>query len=171
MEAVRGQELALRWRCIMWGVGPSHGTTPPPRGELAEALGPRALFPRHLPAERVCPPRAPSLSSHPLPFLAGRTSAQANCCHRQRTAIQRSKSGREETPGWEGQFLSRLIGSPGVPKERGLWNPLMKRKGPTFSPLHSLGLNNNNVSCLRTVSGKDLLADSVILKFKLWEWV
>ena len=155
----------------MWGVGTSHGTTPPPRGGLAEALGPCALFLRRLPAERVCPPRAHSLSSHPSPFFVGRTSAQANCCRRQRTVIQRSKSGREETPGWEGQFLGRLIGSPGAPKERGVWNPLTKRKGPTFSPLHSLGLYNNNVSCLRTVSGKNLLADSVILKCKLWEWV
>ena len=34
-----------------------------------------------------------------------------------------------------------------------------------------LGLYNNNVSCLRTVSGKNLLANPVILKCKLWEWV
>ena len=40
-----------------------------------------------------------------------------------------------------------------------------------FFPLHSLGLYNNNVSCLRTVSGKNLLANPVILKCKLWEWV
>jgi len=33
--------------------------------------------------------------------------------------------------------------------------------------LHSLGLYNNNVSCLRTVSGKNLLANPVILKRKL----
>ena len=32
-----------------------------------------------------------------------------------------------------------------------------------FFALHSLGLYNNNVSCLRTVSGKNLLANSVIL--------
>ena len=43
------------------------------------------------------------------------------------------------------------------------------RKGQTFFPLHSLGLYNNNVSCLRTVSGKNLLANPVILKCKLWE--
>ena len=31
------------------------------------------------------------------------------------------------------------------------------RKGQTFfPPLHSLGLYNNNVSCLRTVSGKKI---------------
>ena len=38
-----------------------------------------------------------------------------------------------------------------------------------FFPLHSLGLYNNNVSCLRTVSGKNLLANPVILKCKFWE--
>ena len=46
-----------------------------------------------------------------------------------------------------------------------------RRKGqPFFFPLHSLGLYNNNVSLLRTVSGKNL-ANPVILKCKLWEWV
>ena len=53
--------------------------------------------------------------------------------------------------------------------ERGLefWR---RKKGQTFfPPLHSLGLYNNNVSCLRTVSGKNLLANSVISKCKLWE--
>ena len=44
-----------------------------------------------------------------------------------------------------------------------------RKKGQTFSPLHSLGLYNNNVSCLRTVSGLNLLANPVILKCKLWE--
>ena len=34
----------------------------------------------------------------------------------------------------------------------------------TFFPLHSLGLYNNNVSCLRTVFGLNPLANSVILK-------
>ena len=45
-----------------------------------------------------------------------------------------------------------------------------REKGQTFflSP-HSLGLYNNNVSCLRTVFGLNLLANSVILKCKLWE--
>ena len=43
------------------------------------------------------------------------------------------------------------------------------KKGQTFFPsLHSLGLYNN-VSCMRTVSGLNLLANSVILKCKLWE--
>ena len=42
-----------------------------------------------------------------------------------------------------------------------------RRKGQTCFPLHSLGLYNNNVSCLRTVSGKNLLASPVILKCKL----
>ena len=40
-----------------------------------------------------------------------------------------------------------------------------------FFPLHSLGLYNNNIFCLRIVSGKNLLANPVILKCKLWEWV
>ena len=46
-----------------------------------------------------------------------------------------------------------------------------RKKGQTFffSSLHSLGLYNNNVSCLRTVSGLNFLANSVILKCKLWE--
>ena len=38
-----------------------------------------------------------------------------------------------------------------------------------FFPLHSLGIYNNDVSCLRIVSGLNLLANSVILKCKLWE--
>ena len=43
-----------------------------------------------------------------------------------------------------------------------------RKKGQTFFvPLHSLGLYNNSVSCLRTVSGLNLLANSVILKCKL----
>ena len=48
---------------------------------------------------------------------------------------------------------------------------ILKKKERTnfFSPLHSLGLYKNNVSCLRTVSGKNLLANPVILKCKLWE--
>ena len=41
-----------------------------------------------------------------------------------------------------------------------------RKKG--YNP-HSLGLYNNNVSCLRTVFGLNLLANSVILKCKLWE--
>ena len=38
-----------------------------------------------------------------------------------------------------------------------------------FVPLYSLELYNNNVSCLRTVSGRNLLANPVILRCKLWE--
>ena len=53
-------------------------------------------------------------------------------------------------------------------RERGL-EFSRRRKGHTFSSLHSLGLYNNNVSCLRTVSGKKLLANPVILKCKVWE--
>ena len=53
--------------------------------------------------------------------------------------------------------------------ERGLELSRRKKGQTFFSPLHSLGLYNNNVSCLRTVSGKNLLADPIILKCKLWE--
>ena len=61
--------------------------------------------------------------------------------------------------------------SRGPQGERGL-EFSRRRKGQTFFFfLHSLGLYNNNVSCLRTVSGKNLLANPVILKCKLWEWV
>ena len=69
--------------------------------------------------------------------------------------------------GLESQFLGR---GPRVPKERRVWNT-KEEKGQTyyFFPLHSLGLYNNDVSCLRTVSGLNLLANSVILKCKLWE--
>ena len=60
----------------------------------------------------------------------------------------------------------------GVLKEEiGVWNSRGGGKDKLFFPLHSLGLYNNNVSCLRTVSGKNLLANPVILKCKLWEWV
>ena len=47
-----------------------------------------------------------------------------------------------------------------------------RKKGQAFFfffLLHSLGLYNNNVSCVRTVSGKNRLANPVILKCKLWE--
>ena len=65
--------------------------------------------------------------------------------------------------------------SKGPQRERGL-EFSRRKKGQTFffSP-HSLGLYNNNVSCLRTVSGLrtvfglNLLANSIILKCKLWE--
>ena len=59
--------------------------------------------------------------------------------------------------------------SRGPQGERGL--EFSRRKtGQTFFPsLHSLGLYNNNVSCLRTVSGLNLLANSVILECKLSE--
>ena len=65
--------------------------------------------------------------------------------------------------------------SRGPQGERGL-EFLRRKKGQTFFvPLHSLGLYNN-VSCLRTVSGekqkqtkKNLLANPVILRCKLWE--
>ena len=42
---------------------------------------------------------------------------------------------------WESQFLGRLIRSPGVPKERGVWNSQGGEKGQMFFlPLHSLAL-------------------------------
>ena len=81
-----------------------------------------------------------------------------------------SDAGRDWGQEWESQFLGRLIRSLGVPKERRVWNSQGGRKDKPFFPsLHSLGLYNNNVSCLRTVSGLNLLANSVILKCKLWE--
>ena len=58
---------------------------------------------------------------------------------------------------WESQFLGKLIGSLGVPKERGVWNSQGGRKDKLFFSPHSLGLYNNNVSCLRTVFGFNLL--------------
>ena len=61
---------------------------------------------------------------------------------------------------WESHFLGRLIRSLGVPKERGVWNSQGGRMDKLFSPLHSLRLYNN-VFCLRTVSGLNLLANSV----------
>ena len=60
--------------------------------------------------------------------------------------------------------------SRGPQGERGL-EFSRRKKGHTFFPPHSLRLNNNNVSFLRTVSGLNLLANSVILKYKLWEKV
>ena len=58
--------------------------------------------------------------------------------------------------------------SRGPQGERGL-EFSRRKKGQTFFPLHSLGLYNNNVSCLRTVSGLKFMANSAILKCKLWE--
>ena len=55
---------------------------------------------------------------------------------------------------------------------REVWNTQGGRKDQIFYfffPLHSLGLYNNDVSCLRTVSELNLLANSVILRYKLWE--
>ena len=70
----------------------------------------------------------------------------------------------------ESHFLGKLIRSLGVPKERGVWNSEEGRKDNFFFfPLHSLALYNNNVSCSRTVSGKNLPANPIILKCKLWE--
>ena len=71
----------------------------------------------------------------------------------------------------QSHFLGRLIRSLGVSKERGVWNSHGGRKDKLFffPSLHSLGLYNKNVSRLRTVSGLNLLANSVILKCKLWE--
>ena len=110
MEGVRGQELALRWCCIIKGVRLARGATPPTRGRLADALRPRALFPRCSPVEGVCPPGTHSLSSHPFTFLPRQDfSPGAPAVTAQKTVIKRSKSGRETTPGWESQFLGRLI--------------------------------------------------------------
>ena len=59
--------------------------------------------------------------------------------------------------------------SRGPQGERGLEFSRRKKGQTVFLSLHSLGLYNNNISCLRTVSGSNLLANSVILKCKLWE--
>ena len=59
--------------------------------------------------------------------------------------------------------------SRGPQGERGLEFSGRKKGQTFFVPLHSLGLYNSNVSCLRTVSGKNLLANPVILRCKLWE--
>ena len=61
----------------------------------------------------------------------------------------------------------------GSPPPRRQGSGILKEEERTnfFPPLHSLGLYNNNVSCLRTVSGLNLLANPVILKCKLWEQV
>ena len=56
---------------------------------------------------------------------------------------------------WESHFLGRLIRSLWVPKERGVWNSQGGRKDKIFSPLHSLGLYNNNVSFLDFPGGSD----------------
>ena len=60
--------------------------------------------------------------------------------------------------------------SRGPQGERGLEFSRRKKEQTFFSSLLSLGLYNNNVFCLRTVSGLNFLANSVILKCKLWEW-
>ena len=51
--------------------------------------------------------------------------------------------------------------SRGPQGERGLEFSRRKKEQTFFPSLHSLGLYNNNVSCLRTVSGLNLLANSV----------
>ena len=56
--------------------------------------------------------------------------------------------------------------SRGPQGERGLEFSRRKKGQTLFVPLHSLGLYNNNVYCLGTVSGKNLLANPVILKCK-----
>ena len=61
--------------------------------------------------------------------------------------------------------------SRGPQGERGLEFSKRKKGQIFFSPLDSLGVYNNNVSCLRTVSGLKLLANPIILKCKLWESV
>ena len=83
--------------------------------------------------EGVCPPGTHSLSSHPFTFLPRQDfSSGAPAVTAQKMVIERSKSGRELTPGWESQFLGRLIRSPASPRRRkgsgalkeeiGIWN-------------------------------------------------
>ena len=52
--------------------------------------------------------------------------------------------------------------SKGPQGERGLEFSMRKKRQTFFVPLHSFGLYNDNVSCLRTVSRKKLLANPVI---------
>ena len=68
---------------------------------------------------------------------------------------------------WESHFLGRLIRSLGVPKERGV-RILKEEKGTNF---FSFYIPWDYVSCLRTVSGLNLLDNPVILTCKLWEQV
>ena len=59
--------------------------------------------------------------------------------------------------------------SRGPQGERGLEFSRRKKGQTFFVPLHSLGLYNNNVSCLMNISGKkkkNLLANPVILRCK-----
>ena len=53
--------------------------------------------------------------------------------------------------------------SVGPQGERGLEFSRRKKRQTFFFPLHSLGLYNNNISFLRTVSGKNLLVNPVSL--------
>jgi len=57
--------------------------------------------------------------------------------------------------------------SRGAQGERGL--EFSRRKKGHFFPPHFLGLYNNNVSCLRTISGLKFLANPVISECKLWD--
>ena len=74
----------------------------------------------------------------------------------------------KNTQGLKESFPRQVDKSRGPQGERDL-EFSRRKKGQTFFPLHSLGLYNKNVSCLRTVSGLNLLANSVILRCKLWE--
>ena len=79
-----------------------------------------------------------------------------------RESIPRQVDKKSRSPqGERGLGFSRRRQRSGILKEEERTN--------SFFPLHSLGLYNNNVSCLRTVSGKYLLPNPVILKCKLWE--
>ena len=68
------------------------------------------------------------------------------------------------------ESIPRQVDKSGVPEEeKGVWGSQGGGKDKLFFPLHSLGLYNSNVYCLRTVSGKYLLANPIILNGKLWE--
>jgi len=72
---------------------------------------------------------------------------------------------------WKSKIAITCMGPQG---EWGLEFSRRKKEQMFIFSLHSLELYNNNVSCWRTVSGKkkkNLLANPVILKCKLWEWV
>ena len=101
------------------------------------------------------------------------------------TSLYTSLIGKQE---WESQFLGRLIRSPGVPKERGVWNSQGGRKDKHlfffFFSLHSLVLVNYTTQfklCTRDyittlypgwgqfLLPENLLTNSDILECILWE--
>ena len=135
------------------------------------------VHPNPCPSSQWC---NPTISSSVIPFSSCPQSFPASGSFQmsqlftsggQSIRVSASTSVLPMNTQWESNFLGRLTRILGVPKERGVWNSQGGENDTFFFPLHSLRLDNNNVSCLRTVSGKNLLANPVILKCELWEWV